>query len=106
MSRKRDVYTLKPLTREQWAELDQANRYRAAVRCADGRMMHGMYRPDEATAKADLDELVSGYEDMRGRCPYLSPVEASDIEDRGEGVDLPELILQRLAELGANSGEQ
>ena len=80
------------LTRERWAALDPANRWRAKATCEDGREMHGMWRPAEGTAKADLDELVSGYEEMRQRCPSLVPVTSRSIEERDTWPDLPELV--------------
>jgi hypothetical protein len=81
--RRREVYTLRPLTREQWAALDPANRWRARVTLADGRHLHGMYRPARDQAETDLAGLLPGTREMRERHSYMAQVTGGDIEGRG-----------------------
>lgn len=81
---KKDVYTFRPLTREEWAALDPANRYRARIHKADGTRFDLIWRRTLAEAEADLAENLPEFRAMCKRCPYLVKVTGGDVEDRGE----------------------
>lgn len=104
--RKRDVYTLRPLTGEQWAALDPANHYRARIRLDDEGCIHGYWRSSRAEAEADLAELLVPIAKMRERRPGMAQVTSSDVEEREVWPDLPELILDRLTELSDSSDKE
>jgi hypothetical protein len=101
---RRQVYTLPPLTREQWAALDPRNRYRARISLDDGQAIGLTWRAGRAEAEQELAAQLPGFREIRQRHPYMAQVTGGDVEDRGEGLDLPGLILRRLAELRTDPG--
>lgn len=74
--------TLRPLTREQWAALDPANRYRAHVNLDDGTSIPLIWRADRAATEAELAELLPEFRAFRERNPYLAQVTGGSVEDR------------------------
>lgn len=77
-------YTLRPLTRERWAALDPANRYRIRIHLDDGTSIPLIWRCDRAAAVAELAEQLPEFRARRERYPYMAQVVSGDIEDRGE----------------------
>jgi len=84
---KKGVYTLRPLTREQWAALDPANRYRVRIHLDDGTSIPLIWRADRTEAEQELAEQLAEFREMRQRHPYMRQVTGGDIEERGEEKD-------------------
>lgn len=79
---RKDAYTLRPLTREQWAALDPANRYRVRIHLGDGTSIPLIWRADRAEAEQELAGQLPEFREMRQRHPYMAQVTGGDIEDR------------------------
>jgi hypothetical protein len=75
-------YTLRPLSREQWAALDPANRYRVLIHLDDDTDIPLIWRADRAAAEAELAEMLPEFRESRQRHPYMAQVTGGDIEDR------------------------
>ena len=75
-------YTLRPLSREEWAALDPRNRYRVCIRLDDGTSIPLIWRRDRAEAEQELAEQLPEFREMRQRHPYMAQVVSGDIEDR------------------------